>query len=64
MLDSDRLNTFASVLQVMTFLEILTEANNNDLLQELQHQNKEYLQKIIEQNEEILERLNHARKIK
>lgn len=65
MLDPDRLAIFADILQVMTFLEVLTEGNNNDILQELQRQNKEYLEQIIKQNNEILERLeNYARKIK
>lgn len=54
MLEPKRLDIFANVLQVVTFLEVFAEANNNDILKELQHQNNEYFTKIIEQNEKIL----------
>lgn len=54
MLEPKKLDIFANILQVVTFLEVFAEANNNDILQELQHQNETYLQKIINQNEEIL----------
>lgn len=58
-----RLDIFANVVQIATFLEVLSEANNNDIVTELRKQNENYFKKIIKQNEEILGRLDNARKI-
>lgn len=53
----DGLNFYANILQIASYQELLNQANNDDILRELQHQNNDYLEKIIQQNEEILERL-------
>ena len=45
------------VLQLYNLLLILQDFNNNDLMQELQRQDKEYLEKIIEQNKKIIQLL-------
>ena len=50
----DNLNIVANLLQIATFLMTLTEASNDRLMKELQHQNKDYLERIINQNYEII----------
>ena len=42
-------------LQVFDLLLNVSQSTNDDILRELQHQNKDYLSKIISQNEEILQ---------
>lgn len=44
-------------MQFMTLMWAMEDASNNDLMAELQRQNKEYLEKILEQQEEILNKL-------
>lgn len=44
-------------MQFMTLMWAMEDASNNDLMTELQRQNKEYLEKILEQQEEILNKL-------
>lgn len=56
---TDNLSIVANLLQIATFLMTLTEASNDRLMKELQHQNKDYLEKIIGQNNEILERIKN-----
>ena len=51
------LDTFANLVQIASYQEILEQANNNDIMTELQHQNKEYLEQIINNQKEIIERL-------
>lgn len=43
------------ILQLYSLLIIMKDFNNNDLMNELQRQDKDYLEKIIKQNNEILE---------
>ena len=45
------------VLQIYNLILIMQDFNNNDLMQELQRQDKEYLDKIIKQNEQIIQLL-------
>lgn len=42
------------LLQVLNLEILFKDFNNNDLMQELQHQDRNYLEKIIKQNDEIL----------
>lgn len=49
------LEVFANILQLGNFSMLLEDANNNDLLKYLQHQDNDLLAKIIEQNEVIIE---------
>lgn len=55
------LSVFANLLQIENYEMLLKDAKNNDIMQELQSQDKMlteqtniYLKKIVEQNEEIL----------
>lgn len=60
------LDTFANFIQILSYQEILKETSNDELFEELQHQNKQYLEQILENQTEIitrLERLENERKI-
>lgn len=62
----ENLNTFANLIQIASYQEILKETSNDELFEELQHQNKQYLEQILENQTEIirrLERLENERKI-
>ena len=63
----ENLNTFANLVQIASYRELLEQANNDDLMEELQHQNKAYLEQILNMQKEILtklERLENERTIK
>ena len=47
------LENLSNSLQILSFLILVKDFNNNDLMQYLKHQDK-LLDKIINQNEEIL----------
>ena len=53
----DGLNFYANVLQIASYQELLNQANNDDIMTELQHQNKAYLEEIIKNQAEIIKRL-------
>lgn len=53
----ENLNTFANLVQIASYRELLEQANNDDLMEELQHQNKAYLEQILNMQKEILTRL-------
>lgn len=53
----NRLTFFDTIIQVLTLAMVQADATNNDLMEELQRQNKEYLERIIEQQNEILKYL-------
>lgn len=53
----ENLNTFANLVQIASYQELLVQANNDDLMEELQHQNKAYLEQILNMQKEILTRL-------
>ena len=48
------LNFFSNVLQVENYNMLLKDKTNNEIMKELQNQDKNYLEKIIKQNEEII----------
>lgn len=50
----ENLETLANVLQIASFILISSEASNNRILRELQHQNETYLETAIKQNETII----------
>ena len=52
----DNLETLSNVLQIMSYVILVNDFNNNDLMNYLVHQD-ELLDKIINQNEEIIELL-------
>ena len=53
----ENLNTFANFIQILSYQELLEQATADDVLQELQHQNKAYLEQILNMQKEILTRL-------
>ena len=53
----DILTVFSVFLQVMGYKNDISQSSNDDLMRELQRQNKEYLDKIIENQNKILEKL-------
>lgn len=54
----NNLDTLANILQVANYEMLLKDANNNDLLRFLEHQDKDLLDKIIKQNEIIIQQNN------
>jgi hypothetical protein len=53
----ENLNTFANLVQIASYQELLEQATADDVLQELQHQNKAYLEEILNMQKEILTKL-------
>ena len=53
----DTLSMATTILQLLTIMIAGNDSTNNDLMQELQKQDREYLEKIIEQNNLIIEKL-------
>lgn len=51
------MNISSFLLEIMTVLMVMADATNNDLMNELQKQDREYLEKIIRNQEKILEKL-------
>jgi hypothetical protein len=51
------LDTFANFIQILSYQELLEQATADDVLQELQHQNKAYLEQILNMQKEILTKL-------
>lgn len=56
----ENFNTFANFIEIAGYAELLNQANNDDIMEELQHQNKGYLETIIKQNEEIIRILKNG----
>ena len=52
---NNKLDMFSDILQLANFAMLVEDANNNDLLKYLQHQDNDLLAKIIEQNEIIIQ---------
>lgn len=53
----NRMNISSFLLEIMTVLMVMADATNNDLMNELQKQDREYLEKIIQNQELILDKL-------
>jgi hypothetical protein len=60
----ENLNTFANLVQIASYQELLVQANNDDLMEELQHQNKAYLEEILNMQKEILTRLERLENVR
>ena len=67
----ESLGTLANLLQIASFLLLISEASNNKLLKELQYQDENYLDRAIKQNEviiaqnkEIIERLERIENVR
>lgn len=52
----NNLENLSNILQILSFLILINDFNNNDLMNYLRHQDQ-LLDKIIKQNEELLELL-------
>lgn len=57
----ENLNTFANLVQIASYQELLEQATADDVLQELQHQNKAYLEQILNMQKEILNELKRLK---
>ena len=60
MLDTNSLeglNTYANILQIASYEQLLRQADNDDIMQELDHQNQAYLEQIIKIQTKILRKL-------
>lgn len=55
----DVLTVFSVMLQIMGYQNDISQSSNDDLMNELQKQNKAYLEKIIENQNLILEKLDN-----
>ena len=53
----DVLTILSVALQIMGYQNDMSQSSNDDLMRELQRQNKAYLEKIIENQNKILEKL-------
>lgn len=54
----NHLTVLDTLLQIVTMIMVSNDATNNDLMNELQKQNKEYLEQILEKQNEILKLLD------
>ena len=53
----DVLTILSVILQIMGYQNDMSQSSNDDLMKELQRQDKAYLEKIIENQNKILEKL-------
>ena len=53
----DMLTILSVALQIMGYQNDMSQSSNDDLMKELQRQDKAYLEKIVEKQNEILEKL-------
>ena len=53
----DMLTILSVMLQIMGYRNDMSQSSNDDLMKELQRQDKAYLEKIIENENKILEKL-------
>ena len=53
----DVLTILSVMLQIMDYKNDISQSSNDDLMRELQKQDKAYLEKIIENQNKILEKL-------
>ena len=53
----DMLTILSVALQIMGYQNDMSQSSNDDLMKELQRQDKAYLEKIIENQNKILEKL-------
>ena len=53
----DMLTILSVALQIMGYQNDMSQSSNDDLMRELQRQDKAYLEKIVENQNKILEKL-------
>ena len=57
----NQLTLLDTFLQIMTIVMVSEDATNNDLMSELQKQDRDYLEKIIENQNQILSMLSELK---
>ena len=57
----NQLTVLDTLLQILTMVMVSEDATNNDLMSELQKQDREYLEKIIENQNQILSMLSELK---
>lgn len=57
----NQLTLLDTFLQIMTMVMVSEDATNNDLMSELQKQDREYLEKIIQNQNQILSMLSELK---
>lgn len=57
----NQLTLLDTFLQIMTMVMVSEDATNNDLMSELQRQDREYLEKIIENQNQIMSMLSELK---
>lgn len=57
----NQLTLLDTFLQIMTMVMVSEDATNNDLMSELQKQDREYLEKIIENQNQMLSMLSELK---
>lgn len=57
----DFLTIFSVGLQVSGYEQNIKQASTDDLMKELQHQNKDYLERVIENQKEIMKILSELK---
>lgn len=57
----DLITMMGFAMQIMNYQENKRQTSSNDLMEELQKQDKEYLEKIIRNQEKILDELAHLK---
>lgn len=57
----NQLTILDTFLQIMTMVMVSEDATNNDLMSELQKQDRDYLEKIIENQNQILSMLSELK---
>lgn len=55
------LDNLGNLLQVFSFMILLNDYNNQDLMRELQNQDDNYFKRIIKQNDEIIKLLKERK---
>lgn len=64
MLNFESFNFYANIIQILSYQQLLAQANNDDLMRELQRQNEEYLERILKNQAEILYRLERIENVR
>lgn len=60
----DGLGAFSDVLQIINFMLNVSQSSTDEIMTELQHQNKEFLEEIIKTQVEILSRLERLENVR
>ena len=60
----ENLNTFANLVQIASYQELLEQANNDDIMTELDRQNKVFLERILKNQQLIIERLERLENVR